>query len=157
MINRSLITREGYKTLIEKLHALTTTGRIKIANDLHVAREHGDLSENAGYQYAKDMQAHNEAKIAKLQEFLSGVEVVDPFIGKSEFVSFGCTARVKNLETDDTKTITIVGETESSPKSGKISYRSPFGKEIIGKSPGDDFEVEAPGGESYWEILEILG
>ncbi len=156
-MTRSLITREGYRSLIDKLQELTTTGRTKIAGELHEAREHGDLSENAEYQYAKDKQALNEVKIAELQEFLSSVEVVDPFVGVRENVSFGCTARVQNIETDEIKVVTIVGETESAPKLGKISYRSPFGKEIIGKKAGDDFEVEAPGGESYWEVLKILG
>ena len=109
MINRRLITRDGYQSLIEKLQTLSTTGRMKIVAALHTAREHGDLSENAEYTYAKEKQALLEKKIFNLNSFLENCRVVSLRDLKQDgSVLFGSTVTIKNVDNNNIKRFKII-------------------------------------------------
>ena len=149
------VTRHGYDKLMEELSYLSKTMRLVIAKEIEAARGFGDISENAEYQCAKERQGLNELKIEKLQNFLSDASIVEPPRSQPDRVVFGVPIKMRNLDTDEERVLTIVGETESDVRAGKISYKSPMGKEMIGKSPGEDIEIETPRGEQYWEVLEI--
>ena len=153
---KNLMTKEGFEDLSKKLKNLETTVRHSIAKEIEVAREHGDISENAEYQYAKDKQGLNEGKITQIREFLANAEVVSWKPTDSiETVVFGSRIKILNCETDIEKTYRLVGETESNIKEGKINFKSPLARAALGKKIGEDFELETPSGAQYWEILDI--
>ncbi len=153
---KNLMTKEGFEDLSRNLKNLETTVRHNIAKEIEAAREHGDISENAEYQYAKDKQGLNEGKITQIREFLANAEVVayNPD-AQTDVVVFGSRVTLLNCETDVEKTYRLVGETESNVKEGKINFKSPLGRATLGKKIGDDIELETPSGEQYWEILDI--
>ena len=153
---KNLLTKEGFEDLSRKLKLLETTTRHSIAKEIEIARENGDISENAEYQYAKDRQGLNEGKITQIREFLANAEVVLWQPGDHiDTVVFGSRIRLLNCETDAEKTYRLVGETESNIKEGKINFKSPLGRAALGKKIGDDFDLETPSGVQYWEILDI--
>ena len=152
----NLITRNGYETLVNDLHIMASTDRMKIASEIETARGFGDLSENAEYQYAKEKQALLEKKIAELSEYLSNCEIVDISNILADRVLFGTCVKVLNLDTDEEKTFTLVGEREFDVKNGKISYKSPIAQALLGRSKGDDIEFMTHIGEHYYEIIDII-
>ena len=153
---KNLMTKEGFEELSKNLKRLETTARHSIAKEIEVAREHGDISENAEYQYAKDKQGLNEGKITQIREFLANAEVVSHSAdAQTDTVIFGSRVKLLNCETDVEKAYRLVGETESNIKEGKINFKSPLGRAALGKQIGDDFELETPSGVQYWEILDI--
>ncbi len=155
MTDRPPITREGHEKLLKQLDHMITSERPKAAHAIGVAREQGDLSENAEYDAAKDAQGLLEARIGALQGQLAQVQIIDPGSIQSDRVTFGATVKVLDLNTDKENVYQIVGEPEADLKNGKISYKTPIARSLIGKSIGDLLDVKVPGGLRSLEILEI--
>jgi transcription elongation factor GreA len=154
--NANLITREGYEDLNRKMFQLQNVDRKNVIEEISNARSFGNDGENSEYTYAKQKQDQIESKISELAEYLSTCRIIEVGrSGPSDKVSFGSTVTILNLDTENETTFQVVGETESDPKRGKISYKSPIGKAMLGLRVGDDFEVETPGGDQYWEIEDI--
>ena len=152
----NLITREGYENLNSSLFEMTTKKRLEVAKEIEIARGFGDLSENAEYQYAKEKQGQLERKVAEISDYLMNCEIIERAMGPSGVVCFGSTVKILNLDTEDVQSFKIVGERESDIKKEKISYKSPLGKELLGKRAGDDIEFVTPSGEKFFEILEVF-
>ena len=152
---KKVITYAGLKKLEEELHDLKVNQRHDIAEKIKEAREHGDLSENAEYDAAKDEQRDIEARIEELEEILKNVTVVDEDDISADKVSVGCTVKVRNTATKQEYTYTIVGSTEANFLLNKISNESPIGRELMGCKVGDTVVVKAPAGDVNYTIVEI--
>lgn len=153
---RNPVTPEGYKTLLAELKHEKEVVRPGIVRDIEEARAHGDISENSEYEDAKERQAHCEGRIAELEHRVATAEVIDvKKLPVSDRVVFGTTVRIENTETGEQRTWTIVGETEADIENGRISFKSPLGKALIGRHEGEEAVVPAPSGKQTWEILEV--
>ena len=139
------ITREGLAQLKTELEELEGEGRRAIAQRILVARELGDLSENAEYHAAKEDQSHLETKIARLTERLRNATVVESD-ADATVVTFGATVKVTDVTSGKTNSYTIVGATEADVKTGKLSAESPVAKALIGAAPGETVKVSTPSG-----------
>jgi transcription elongation factor GreA len=153
-VDKMPMLAEGYERLTNEVRHLKSVERPAIIEAIEVARGHGDLSENAEYHAAKERQGHVEAQIAEMEDRLSRAMVIDPKSLSGDKVIFGATVRLKD---EDGKTVTyqVVGQTEADAKIGRISYSSPLGRALIGRSVGEDVEVSAPSGDKYYEIKKI--
>lgn len=149
------MTVQGHAALETELKHLKTVERPEIINAISVARDHGDLKENAEYHAAKEKQGFIEGRIQELESKLSLAQVIDPTTMSGEVVRFGATIKIVNEDTDEESTYQIVGEDEANVKDGKISVTSPIARAMITKEVGDAFEVIAPGGSKGYEILEV--
>ena len=149
------MTVQGHAALETELKHLKSVERPEIINAISVARDHGDLSENAEYHAAKEKQGFIEGRIQELESKLSLAQVIDPSTMSGEVVRFGAIVKIVNEDTDEESTYQIVGEDEASVKLGKISVTSPIARAMITKEVGDAFEVIAPGGSKGYEILEV--
>jgi transcription elongation factor GreA len=151
------MTVEGARRLKAELHKLKTIDRPAVSRALGEARSHGDLSENADYDAAKERQGFIEGRIAEIEHKLAGAQVIDPSHLESADgrVVFGATVDLEDAETGERVTYQIVGEDEADLKHGKISVSSPFARALIGKSKGDTAEVDAPGGMREYEVLAV--
>lgn len=144
----------GYKALHEELKRLKTIERPAVIRAIEVAREHGDLSENAEYHAAKDSQGMIEAKVKDFEANLSRADIIDPKTLSGDTVVFGATVTV--IDEDDKKFVyQIVGRFETDVKLRRISNSSPLGRALIGRKVGDDVEVETPSGEKFYEIVKL--
>jgi len=150
------MTVQGHAALETELKHLKTVERPEIINAISVARDHGDLSENAEYHAAKEKQGFIEGRIQELESKLALAQVIDPTTMSGEIVRFGATVKIVNEDTDEESTYQIVGEDEANVKDGKISVTSPIARAMITKEVGDVFEVIAPGGSKGYEILEVF-
>ena len=149
------MTTYGMKKLQEELDELIHKQRPEISAEIEEARGHGDLSENAEYQYAKDKQALCETRIAHLQDALSRAQVVDPAKLSGTRIMMGATVKVVNDETDSEHTYILVGPEEADLDKGLISVLSPLGKALVGKEEGDEVQFHAPNGKQVYEILSV--
>jgi transcription elongation factor GreA len=149
------MTVKGHAALETELKHLKTVERPEVIQAISVAREHGDLSENAEYHAAKEKQGFIEGRIQELESKLSLAQVIDPTEMSGDTVRFGATVKIVNEDTDEESTYQIVGEDEASIKDGKVSITSPIARAMISKEVGDVFEVIAPGGSKGYEILEV--
>ena len=149
------MTVGGHAALEAELKHLKSVERPEIINAIAVAREHGDLSENAEYHAAKEKQGFIEGRIQELESKLSRAQVIDVTTMSGDTVKFGATVKVVNEDTDEESTYQIVGEDEASVKEGKISITSPLARAMISKEIGDVVEVIAPGGTKAYEILDV--
>ncbi len=149
------MTPEGYKKLQEKLKHLKSVERPASILAIEEARGHGDLSENAEYDAAKEHQAQLNRQILEVETMLSLAQVIDPSKLSGEKVMFGATVRLHDIDTDEETTYQIVGAHESDISNGKISVESPIARGIIGKSEGDEVKVNAPTGIRTFEIVEV--
>ncbi|GLQ22676.1 transcription elongation factor GreA [Algimonas ampicilliniresistens] len=149
------MTPEGHAALEVELKHLKSTERPEIIQAISVARDHGDLSENAEYHAAKEKQGFIEGRIQELELKLSLAQVIDTSNLKGDRVTFGAVVKIVNEDTDEESAYQIVGEDEANVKNGKISNTSPIARAMIGKEVGDPFEVVAPGGAKGYEILDI--
>jgi len=129
--------------------------RPKISREIGIAREHGDLSENAEYHAAKERQGLVEARIKDIEDKLSRAEVIDPTKLSGDRVRFGATVLLTNLDTDDESTYRIVGADEADINQGLISISAPLARALIGKSIGDEVVVQLPAGTRRYEIGSI--
>lgn len=151
------ITREGYENLKKELEFLLNTRRPKILAAIEEARGHGDISENAELDAAKEEYQFLQKKIAELETMITNSEVVEnKKTIEYECVEFGCSITLKNLDTDEEVVYTLVGPYESDIQSGKISMSSPLGRALMGKSVGDEVNFSAPGGQRTYEIVKIM-
>ena len=150
------MTVEGAERLKAELQRLKSVERPAIIQAIAEARSHGDLSENADYDAAKERQGFVEGRIAEIEHKLAGAQVIDPTeIDGDGRVVFGATVELEDLDTGDVRRWQIVGEDEADIKHGKISVTSPIARALIGKSEGDTVEVQAPGGVRGYEILSV--
>lgn len=155
-MERVPITKEGYEVLKKELNNLKTIERPENIKAIEVARAHGDLSENAEFDAAKDRQAFIEARINDLQYKVGNAEVIDPDMLAGDKVVFASKFILENIDTGDEVTYQLVGQDESDIEKGKISISSPLGQAILGKIPGDEVTLQAPGGKRSYELVEIL-
>ncbi len=150
-----ILTREGFEKLKVEIEHLSTDKRREVADRIRVAREFGDISENAEYDDAKNEQAMLEHKIAQLEERLLNARVIHKKDVDLSVVSIGAKVRLKDVDANQTVEYTIVGSAEANPSELKLSNESPVGKAIIGKKKGETVEVSAPRGSLKYKILDI--
>jgi transcription elongation factor GreA len=150
------ITKEGFEALKQELQRLKTIERPENIKSIETARAHGDLSENAEYHAAKEKQSFLEGRIGEIGYKLGNAKVIDPDTVGKETVRFACRVLVENVDTQEEVEYMIVGPDEADIKLGKISVSSPLGSALIGKKPGDEAIVQAPGGKRVYEIIDIL-
>ncbi|QDX80660.1 transcription elongation factor GreA [Denitratisoma sp. DHT3] len=150
------ITLRGAELLREELHRLKTVDRPSVIAAIAEARSHGDLSENAEYEAAKERQGFIEGRIAEVEGKLSNAQIIDPAsLDADGRVVFGATVELEDVDAGKTVTYQIVGDDEADLKIGKISLNSPVARALIGKFAGDVAEVQAPGGIREYEILDV--
>ena len=154
-MEKAPMTLEGYNSLEAELKRLKTTERPDVIKAIAVAREHGDLSENAEYHAARERQAFIEGRVGTIEDLLSRAEVIDVTSIKGKIIKFGATLRVADEDTDEKTTYQIVGEHEADIKSSKLSITSPMARAMIGKTVGDSVEVTTPGGTKSYEIMTV--
>lgn len=150
-----ILTRQGREKIIEELEFLKGEKRRRIAKDLAEARAHGDLSENAEYDAAKEAQALNEKKINQLEGTLLNARVVDDEAMPKDQALIGATVKVRDEDLDEEFDYILVSEEESDFESGRISVDSPVGKALLGKKVGEEAEIKAPAGTIRYTITEI--
>lgn len=150
------ITKQGYAALKKELERLKTIDRPENIKAIEVARAHGDLSENAEYHAAKEKQSFLVGRIGEIGYKLGNAKVIDPATVSKDVVRFACRVLVENLDSEEKIEYMIVGPDEADIKNGKISVSSPLGSALIGKQPGDEAIVQAPGGKRVYEIIDIL-
>ena len=155
MLKELILTPDGYKKLQEEIEQLSTVRRREVAERIRVAREFGDIAENAEYDSAKNDQAHLEARIAMLEDRLNNARVVTKKEIRSGEVSVGTKVRLKDMSSNKTVEYHIVGSAEANPAELKLSNESPVGKAIIGRKKGDIVEVAAPRGALKFKITQI--
>jgi transcription elongation factor GreA len=149
------VTPEGHEKLKVELHRLKTVERPKISKEIGAARELGDLSENFEYHAAKDRQGMIEAQIRVLEDQLSRVEVIDPTKLSGDRVVFGATVMIADIESDEERTFTIVGENETDVEKGRVSIQSPIARALLRKEVGDEARVPGRGGPRTVEIVDV--
>ncbi|MCG8689373.1 MAG: transcription elongation factor GreA [Desulfobacterales bacterium] len=150
------ITKEGFEALKKELEKLKTVDRPENIKAIEVARAHGDLSENAEYHAAKERQSFIEGRIGEISYKVGNAKVIDPNTVPKDVVRFASKVLVENLDSEEEIEYMIVGADEADIKKGKISVSSPLGSALIGKEPGDEAVVQAPGGKRIYEIIDIL-
>ena len=149
------LTKETLQNFKDELHHLRTTERARIAAEIAEARAHGDLSENAEYDAAKEAQGMLEARIAKMKLTLGSARIVDESQIDTSKAFILSTVRVKNQKTGTEQLFLLCSEQEADFAQGKISITSPIGKGLLGLSVGDIAEITVPAGQVKLEILEI--
>lgn len=155
MTDRQPMTVQGKAKLDAELKKLIQVERPDVIRAIEEARGHGDLSENADYDAAKDRQAMIEGRIAEIQGKIANAEVVDTSKLKSSTIIFGATIDLLDCESDEEVSYQIVGEDEADVKQGKISVFSPLARSLIGKKKGDVIEFKSPKGEKEFEVLNF--
>ena len=150
------ITKNGYAELKKELERLKTVERPENIKAIEIARAHGDLSENAEYHAAKERQSFLEGRIGELSYKVSNAKVIDPDTVPKDAIRFASRVLVENLDSEEESEFLIVGADEADIKKGKISVSSPLGAALLGKKPGDEAILQAPGGKRTYEIIDIL-
>jgi transcription elongation factor GreA len=150
------LTAAGAQMLRSELHQLKTAERPRVILAIQEARSHGDLSENAEYDAAKERQSFIEGRIAELERKLANAQIIDPAnLDADGRCVFGATVELEDMATKEVVIYQIVGEDEADIKRGKISITSPIARALIGKSSGERADVHAPGGVRSYEILDV--
>jgi transcription elongation factor GreA len=156
MNDRVVLTSKGAEQLREELRRLKSVDRPAVIAAIAEARSHGDLSENAEYDAAKEQQGFIEGRISELESSLSIAEVIDPAkIGQDGKVVFGAKVDLYDVDRDTSVSYQLVGNLEADLSHGRISISSPMGKAMLGKLIGDEIEVVAPVGKRTYEILDV--
>lgn len=150
-----ILTYEGLKKIEEELEQLKTVRRKEVTQKIKTALSFGDLSENSEYDEAKNEQAFVEGRIATLENMLKNAKVIDEEDVKTDVISVGATAKVRDLEFGDEMEITIVGSAEADPTQMKISNEAPIGRGLLGHKVGDRVDIQIPDGTISYEVLEI--
>jgi transcription elongation factor GreA len=149
------MTKAGANAIKREIKRLKAVERPRIVQEISVARDHGDLSENAEYHAAKERQSHIEGRIQMLEDRLARAEIIDVSRLSGERVVFGATVKLEDVDSGQVQ-YTIVGETEADLKKGRISITSPIARGLIGREVGDTVTIRTPGGEREYEVLEVL-
>ena len=149
------VTKKGYEILKKELKQLINTDRPSVVNEISMAREHGDLKENAEYHAAKEQQAFIEGRIQELNSKLAMANVIDIEKLSGDKVLFGATVTFEDIDTEEVSIYQIVGEDESDLRRKKISISSPIARALIGKSAGDTLTIPIPKGKIEIEILKV--
>ena len=155
-MERIPMTKEGYQTLKKELEYLKSVERPQVIRAIEEARSHGDLSENAEYDAAKERQAFIEGRLSELGYKLGNAEVIEVNNLPKDRAVFACTVVLENIDTGEDVEYQLVGPEESDIQQGRISVTSPLGKAIIGKKAGEEIVLNAPGGKRVYELVEIL-
>jgi transcription elongation factor GreA len=156
MNDRVVLTSKGAEQLRKELKRLKSVDRPAVIAAIAEARSHGDLSENAEYDAAKEQQGFIEGRISELESSLSIAEVIDPAkIGQDGKVVFGAKVDLYDVDRDTSVSYQLVGNLEADLSHGRISISSPMGKAMLGKLIGDEIEVVAPAGKRTYEILDV--
>jgi transcription elongation factor GreA len=153
-VDKMPMLAEGYEKLQNEVRHLRSVERPAIIDAIEEARGHGDLAENAEYHAAKERQGQVEAQIADIEDRLSRAMVIDPTTLSGDKAVFGATVHLLD-ENDKKVKYQIVGQTEADARSGRISYSSPLGRALIGRSVGDEVEVSTPSGDRYYTIKKV--
>ena len=154
-MNKVPMTEAGYKNLQDELKKLVNKERPAIIAAITEARGHGDLSENAEYQYAKEQQSLIESKISELENTIVQAEVIDISKLSGKEIMFGATVKIKDNKTGEQSTYQIVGEYESDIENKKISINSPMARGLIGKSKNDVVEINSPKGIKFYTVVSV--
>ena len=150
------MTPQGYQTLKSELSQLKSVERPRNIAAIEEARSHGDLSENAEFDAAKERQSFLEGRINELEYKLANADIIDPANLSKDKAVFGCTVVLENIDTGEEVSYQLVGPEESSISEGRISVTSPLGGAIIGKQLGDQIVIQAPAGKRNYELIDIL-
>jgi len=154
-MNEHVMTKKGHETLKEQLRKMKTVDRQEIIKEIATAAAHGDLSENAEYDAAKEKQSFIEGRIKEIEQRLSGAQVIDPAAIVSDRVVFGATVMLADEDRGGEVTYQIVGVDEADVDQGKISVSSPTARALIGRNIDDFIEVKTPGGVRSYTVIEI--
>jgi len=149
------MTLNGKKKLDEELKHLKFTERPKVIEEIATARSHGDLSENAEYDAAREKQGFIEGRIQEIEDKIARAQVVDTKQIKTDRIVFGAIVEVKDLETDECKKYQIVGVDEADVKEGKLSIESPIARQLLNKKEGDVVTIRVPKGELEYEVVSV--
>jgi transcription elongation factor GreA len=149
------MTSKDYDNLTQNLNDMKLVQRPKILVSVEEARQLGDLKENAEYHAAKEEQANITKRIIELEDLITRVVIIDPSTLTHEKISFGSTVKLIDVATEEEITYTIVSSPHSNPDIGNISFHSPLAKQLLGKSEGDEFTAQLPGGKKEFEIEEV--
>ena len=155
-MERIPITPQGFETLKKELAQLKSVERPQVIQAIEEARAHGDLSENAEYAAAKERQAFIEARLNELNYKIGHADVINPDSLPKDRAVFASRVLLENTETGEDVEYQLVGPDESNIEEGRISVSSPLGKAIIGRQPGEEIVLQAPGGKRVYELVEIL-
>ncbi len=153
-MDRVPMTPEGHAALTVELNALKAE-RPKISQEIGIARDHGDLKENAEYHAAKDKQGMCEARIVEIEDRLSRADVIDTSTLSGDKVKFGAFVELEDMDNGKVVTYRLVGADESDIKLGKISITSPVARAIVGREVGDEVSVQTPGGIRNYEVSDV--
>ena len=154
MAKENHLTREGYEKLQKELEELKGPVRMRIAEAIREAKAHGDLRENAAYHEAKLNQTRLDARIAELEKMYQLAKIVE-HVDEPQGARLGSTVKLLDLDFDDELSIRLVGSFEADPTKDLISISSPLGEAVMGKGPGEEAEVSAPGGKTRYRILAV--
>lgn len=149
------MTPQGKKKLEEEMKQLKTVARPAVIQAIAEARAHGDLSENAEYDAAKEKQAFIEGRIKEIDDKLARAQVIDYLSLNTEKIVFGATVELLDVDSEEKKTYQIVGVDESDVKEGRLSIESPVARQLLNKKAGDSVTVRVPKGETEYEILSV--
>jgi len=149
------MTNKGYQFLVDELKRLKSVERPKNVREIEEAREHGDLSENAEFHAAKDRQSLLDLQIREIEDKVARAQVIDISKLSGDRVVFGATVSLADGDTGDKMVYQIVGDHEAEPKNGRISISSPIARALIGKSEGDEVQVQTPTGIRTFDILNV--
>jgi transcription elongation factor GreA len=150
------ITKEGYEVLKKELEYLKKVERPKNIKAIEEARAHGDITENAEFEAAKDRQAFIDGRLSNLEYKLARADIIDSKTLSNDRAMFASSVVLENIDTGENVTYQLVGPDEANIEEGRISVSSPLGKAIIGKKAGDEIILQAPGGKRSYELVEIL-
>ena len=154
-MNKIPMTKEGYLKLQEELRKLTSEDRPNIIAAIAEARGHGDLSENAEYQYAKEQQSLIEGKILELESTIAQADIIDVTKLSGNEIKFGATVKIRDDDSEEESNYQIVGEFESDIEKNKLSINSPLARGLIGKSKNDTVEINSPKGIKSYTIISF--
>jgi transcription elongation factor GreA len=149
------MTPEGHRRLQEELKHLIRVERPRVIQDISEARDHGDLSENAEYDAAKNNQGFIEGRISEINGKMARAQVIDPTEMDTDKVVFGATVKLFDVESENEVTYRIVGQDEADIKVGLISINSPVAKALIGRSADDEVHIKVPSGTRVYEIIDV--
>ena len=155
MAGQVYLTREGYQKIVDQLESLKTTERQRIAKAIGEARAQGDISENAEYDAAKDAQAHNEARIAGIEDTLSNVAFIEDMNIPSDKIFIGATVMLMDLDTKKEIRYTLLAPEEAEFGEDRISVFSPIGKGLLTHAVGEEVEIKVPAGTKRFKVLSI--